>query len=104
MTFFVITLSYRESLISVLVAEWPQTSISTIEQLAKNEYTIGTRGKLLCGELRKSTNSWVQELGNTCEESIKTGLLQKAAKEPKFAAADGKAYIEYKMRELFTNE
>ena len=69
LTFFVITSAYQGSLVSVLTIDLPTKQHSTIQELAQNNFTTGSKGVLLCSELKRSPNVWINQLGKSCQGS-----------------------------------
>ena len=67
LTFFVISSAYQGSLVSVLTTDLPSKQHSTIQELAQNNFTIGSMGVLLCSEMKSSQNVWINQLGKSCQ-------------------------------------
>ena len=86
-----------------MTTDIPKKPYSTIEELAKNNFTVGTKGRLLCSELKRSKNLWVLELAQSCQGSFSNGF-ERVKEDPKFAVGEGRAFLEYKLRETFTDE
>lgn len=78
-------------------------SILYLTQLAEKNFTIGSRGKQLCFEVKRSQNTWIKQLNCFSLDSFQDGFDRLATQE-NFAMGEGSIFSTYKIREKFTNK
>ena len=100
---FVITTAYKGSLISILTIDVPKKPVDTMKQLAKYNYTVGSRGTHSCGELKQIKNQYANQLGEHCSryESFEAGF-DIIRDNPYFAMTEGRVFSDYKRRGLYS--
>ena len=103
--FFIFTSAYRGALVSILTVELPGRPLNTMEDLAKNNITVGSAETHACNQLGKSSNPWSKEIAKNCYayDSFEAGF-QRARKDRKFAISEGRTFLDYKRREIFSNK
>ena len=103
--FFIFTSAYRGALVSILTVELPGRPLNTMEDLARNNITVGSAETHACNSLAKSKNPWAKEIAKSCYayNSYEAGF-QRARIDPKFAISEGRTFLDYKRREIFSNK
>ena len=76
-----------------------------MEDLAKNNITVGSAEIHACNSIAKSKNPWAKEILKNCYAygTYEAGL-ERARKDSKFAMSEGRMFLDYKRREIFSNK
>ena len=101
---FIFTTAYRGALTSVLTVDIPEAPMNTAEDLVHQNVKVGSNMDQACIVLAESDNKWHQTLGASCRAFFDYNLLfNKSKSDDMFAISEGKSFLEYTIRERFTN-
>ena len=103
--FFVITTAYKGSLVSILTIDVPKKPVDTMQELAKNNYSVGSSEIHACNQLKESQNQFANQLADYCSAfgNFDAGI-ELIREDPYFAISEGRAFSDHKRRILLSKE
>ena len=88
----------------MLTVEIPQKPFDKMQDLVSNNITVGSAEMHACDVLKESNNFWANELSKKCSPYGTSEKGFEIIKENQnFAMTEGRAFLDYKRRQIFTN-